>query len=57
MEIIKEFSTKLQIQLVVKMTDPFTDMLRLHMEIFVIIKSYFHTQTIPSQKFISCPIF
>ena len=48
MEVVEKLSYEFQIQLVVKVTDPLSDMLRLHVEIFVIIKSCFHTLIIPS---------
>ena len=49
MEIIKKFASEFQIQFVVKLSDTFTDMFRLHLQVFFIIESNFH-KYIPSSK-------
>ena len=42
MKVVKKLAAEFQIQLVVKLTDSFFDMLRLHTEIFLIIKTNSH---------------
>ena len=40
--VIEQLSAEFQIQLVVELRDPLADVLRLHLKVFVVVKSFFH---------------
>ena len=43
MEIVKQLASKLHIQLASKLADSFADLLRLHLQIFFVVKPCLHT--------------
>ena len=42
MVVIKQFAAKLEVQFAIKLGDSFSDVLRLYVLIFLVVKSYFH---------------
>ena len=43
MVVVKQLAAQLQIQLAIKLSNALTDVLRLNLEVFLVVKSYFHT--------------
>ena len=41
--VIEQLAAEFQIQLVVELRDPLPDVLRLHLQVFVVVKSFFHS--------------
>ena len=41
--VIEQLAAEFQIQLVVELRDPLPDVLRLHLKVFVVVKSFFHS--------------